>query len=204
MPGVKTVDRSETMPAGGVRERILDAAVTILRESGLQRLLQLQVSEKAGVRQSHLTYYFPTRQDLLEAVTARVVDGIATGVHAAVEGQEGTGHSQLLNRLATAVADLEHMRMFVAVIVEADADPALRPMLVGATHRLEAVLAEALGGAEARARARLILAAVWGLGLYQFLMRPPPDSNLTGPYLSWVAEASRATRKAGGRATTTR
>jgi Tetracyclin repressor-like, C-terminal domain len=96
------------------------------------------------------------------------------------------------------------MRMFVAVIVEADADPALRPMLVGATHRLEAVLAEALGGAEARERARLMLAAVWGLGLYQFLMRPPPQSNLIGPYLSWVADASRATRKAGRRTSTTR
>jgi AcrR family transcriptional regulator len=191
--------QSVASPAGGVRERILDAAIATLRESGLQRLTQVQVSERARVRQSHLTYYFPTRQDLLEAVTARVVDGIAAGVRRAVEGSAGGDHGLLLARLAAAVADLEHMRMFVAVIVEADGDPALRAMLVEATHRLEAVIAEALGGDGARERARLVLAAVWGLGLYHFLVRPPPRSSLTRPYLSWVAQAARGgrTRAAG-------
>jgi AcrR family transcriptional regulator len=200
VPRTKGVDPSEAKPAGGVRERILDAAVAVLRESGLQHLLQVQVSEKAGVRQSHLTYYFPTRQDLLEAVTARVVDGIAKGVRAVVEDQQGEGHGPLLKRLAAAIANLEHMRMFVAAIVEADGDPSLRAMLIEGTRRLEAVLAEALGGAEAKERARLVLAAIWGLGLYQFLIRPTPEAKLTGRYLSWVTKASRERTDARRRA----
>lgn len=63
------------------------------------------------LRQSHLTYYFPTRQDLLEAVIARVVDGIATTARGAVKAAEAPGHGALVKRLATAVADVEHMRM---------------------------------------------------------------------------------------------
>jgi AcrR family transcriptional regulator len=196
--------RSETKPGGGVRDRILDAAVAVLRESGLQHLMQVPVSVKAGVRQSHLTYYFPTRQDLLEAVIARVVDGIANAARGAVEGAEARGHGALIKRLATAVADVEHMRMFVGAMVEADGDPALRAMLVGATRQLEEVLAEALGGAEARERARLVLAAVWGLGLYQFLIRPLPESKLIRPYLSWVAKASRGPGKASRHGPSTR
>ena len=53
-----------------------------------------------------------------------------------------------------------------------------------------AALAEALGGDHARERARLVLAAVWGLGLYHFLMRPVPAADPTRAYLSWLAAAS--------------
>jgi AcrR family transcriptional regulator len=210
MSGVRRHDRSGATPAGGVRERILDAAITTLRDSGLQRLTQVQVAERAGVRQSHLTYYFPTREDLLEAVTARAVEGIARGIRRTVGDQHGSGPGPLLTRLAAAVADLEHMRMFLGLIVEADGDPTVRAMLVGGTQQLEAVLADALGGddaREARERARLVLAAVWGLGLYQFLVRPPSRSNPTRSYLSWVvaaADASRGRRKTGRRATRNR
>ena len=207
MAGAKRGGRSEAKPPGGVRERILDAALDILRESGLQRLTQVHVAEQAGVRQSHLTYYFPTREDLFEAVTARAVEGIAGGVRRAVGEQEGSGHGPLLARLATAVGSLEPMRMFVGLIVEADGDPALRAALVGGTHRLEAALADALGGDDATERARLVLAAVWGLGLYHFLVRPPPRSDPTRAYLTWVAgaaEASRGRKRTGRRGPTTR
>ena len=207
MAGAKRGGRTKAKAAGGVRERILDAALATLRESGLQRLTQVQVAERAGVRQSHLTYYFPTREDLFEAVTARAVAGIAGGVSRAAGEQEGSGHGQLLARLANAVVDPEHMRMFVGLIVEADGDPALRALLVGGTHQLEAAVAEALGGEDARERARLVLAAVWGLGLYHFLVRPPPKADPTRPYLAWVAAAADAPpdrKKAARRAATTR
>ena len=51
-----------------VPERILDAALAILAESGLRNLTQVQVANRARVRQSHLTYYIPTRDDLLDAL----------------------------------------------------------------------------------------------------------------------------------------
>lgn len=156
----------------GVRDRIVEAALAVMRESGVRSLTQVQVARRAGVRQSHLTYYFPTRDALLEAVTQAGVDGIAGALGELVAQEEGGGERELLERLAAAVSDLEHMRMFVAMAVAADGDASVRAVMRRATHRMEAVLAGALGGPAAKARARVVLATVWGLGLYRFVMRP--------------------------------
>jgi len=51
-----------------IRERILDAAVQIAMQDGIKSLTQPKVAKAAGVRQSHLTYYFPRKSDLLAAV----------------------------------------------------------------------------------------------------------------------------------------
>lgn len=50
------------------REHILDTALTIASSRGLKELTQTNVAIAAGVRQSHLTYYFPLKSDLLAAV----------------------------------------------------------------------------------------------------------------------------------------
>lgn len=50
------------------REHILDTALTIASSRGLKELTQTNVATAAGVRQSHLTYYFPLKSDLLAAV----------------------------------------------------------------------------------------------------------------------------------------
>lgn len=179
-----------------VAERILCAAIEVLRESGVQRLTQVEVAAAAGVRQSHLTYYFPRRYDLLEAVTTRVVDGIAQGVRDAVTDADPADPRAMLRRLSASVSDIGHMRMFVGMIVEADRDPDLRRVAVRATRRMEAALAEALGGgADAKERARVILGAIWGLGLYHFLVRPHARSDPKRVYMSWLAEACHPRRR---------
>lgn len=63
----------------------------------------------AGVRPSHLTYYVPERDDLLEAVAARAVESIPCQVRRVVEWSGST--NDLFEALAESVADLEHMRM---------------------------------------------------------------------------------------------
>jgi len=52
-------------PDASVREKILTAANELLLTVGFGALTQQAVAARAGVRQSHLTYYFPTRNDLL-------------------------------------------------------------------------------------------------------------------------------------------
>ena len=54
-----------------VRERILDAALQLIQLHGLHAMSQAKVCEMAGVRHSHLTYYFPTRVKLLKEVVMR-------------------------------------------------------------------------------------------------------------------------------------
>lgn len=47
------------------------------------------------------------------------------------------------------------------------------------TSRLEKALADLLGGKNATERARLVLAALWGMGLYTFLAKEPAGDDLS-------------------------
>jgi AcrR family transcriptional regulator len=172
-----------TADAGGVRERILNAALHILREEGIAELTQVQVSRRAGVRQSHLTYYFPRRADLLEAVGTRFVEGMEHGVRQMAA--HGGDPAELLRVLAEHIAEPWHMRMFVGVVVEADREPALREVIIRHTRRLEELLAGAAGGADGMDRARLLVASLWGLGFYRFAMGEPAGSasSLLDPWM---------------------
>lgn len=170
----------------GVRERILNAGLEVLRDRGVRHLTQVEVAARAGVRQSHLTYYFPARDDLLEAVTERAVEALAAGLQRTI-GEGPQRRARRLDQLAHAITDIPHMRMFVALIVEADADPALRRLLRRGTERMEAALARALG-VEDPERATLLLAALWGLGLYRFAMRPASGADPIGAYLAWLGK----------------
>ena len=57
----------------GKREAIVASALDVIEEDGLSGFTQPRVAQRAGLRQSHLTYYFPTRADLLLAVAEEAV-----------------------------------------------------------------------------------------------------------------------------------
>jgi DNA-binding transcriptional regulator YbjK len=50
------------------RARLIEAALEVLLHDGIMGFSQSKVARQAGLRQSHLTYYFPTRNDLLTVV----------------------------------------------------------------------------------------------------------------------------------------
>jgi AcrR family transcriptional regulator len=189
--------------APDVRTRILDAGFAVLSERGIRHVTQTQVAERAGVRQSHLTYYFPTRDELLEAITMGFVDRLAAGVGRAVGGRPGSRPGLPLARLLEAVAEPGHMRALIGMIVEADGDPGVRSIVVRGTERMVASLAGVLGGEDAEEQARLVLATMWGLGLYRFAVRPPAASDPSRASLAWLDDARRR-GKAAGRPTTIR
>jgi AcrR family transcriptional regulator len=55
------------------REEIVEAAVAIIAEEGLQHLSLSAIEEKAGMSRGQLTYYFPTKEDILLAVFDRMI-----------------------------------------------------------------------------------------------------------------------------------
>jgi AcrR family transcriptional regulator len=177
--------------AGGVRERILKAAMAILREEGIQGLSQVQVARNAKVRQSHLTYYFPKRCDLLEAVAVRFVDGVVRGI-GEIAARSAPGDAvAMLRRIADAITDRGHMRMFTGVIAEADSDPEVRTVVLRETRRVQSAVAEVLGGEGAMERAALVLASLWGLGLYDFVFQLPTHrSAIMRSLLTWLGEVT--------------
>lgn len=62
-----------------VEREILDAAWNAMAEKGVAALSVREVARAVGLRQQSLTYYFPTKQDLLDALFA---DGFADLQHA--------------------------------------------------------------------------------------------------------------------------
>lgn len=176
-----------TTDDAGIRERILAAAMTVLQEDGIQGLSQVQVARRAKVRQSHLTYYFAKRHDLIEAVSIRFLEGVAYGLDVAGTAGGATGDATpLLQRLAAVIVEPRHVRMFTGVIVEADGDPKVRAILVRITLRIQAMLAAQLGGDDASERAGIILANLWGLGLYDFVLQPKRPGALTAAYIASI------------------
>jgi AcrR family transcriptional regulator len=55
------------------REQIIEAAVAVITEQGLQNLSLSEIEKKAGMSRGQLTYYFPTKEAILVAVFDRLV-----------------------------------------------------------------------------------------------------------------------------------
>jgi len=108
-----------------VRSRILEAALGLLAESGAHELTQPRVAKAAGVRQSHLTYYFPSRTDLMQAVARHAIDQLAgelaqAGVH---------GPARVATGIAAGSSDKRIARVMLGLVAAADRDPAIKRQL---------------------------------------------------------------------------
>ncbi|RYE88007.1 MAG: TetR/AcrR family transcriptional regulator [Myxococcales bacterium] len=150
-----------------VRERILDAAVMLLRRDGLKRLAQPQVAREAQVPQGHLTYYFPKKADMLMAVAARFLQLLESDVVPLGPAGRSAAVLALVKRLAL---DRERTRMLLGLLIEADDDPVLRGAMTRSAGFVRDTLATAFGLAPESREAQLALALAWGLGLQQFLL----------------------------------
>jgi len=102
-----------------VRGRILEAALGLLAESGAHELTQPRVARAAGVRQSHLTYYFPTRGELLQEVARHSIEKLA-GQLAQRAG------ASLAEGIAAGAADKRRSRVMIGLVAAADRDPAIK------------------------------------------------------------------------------
>lgn len=106
-----------------VKQKILDAGVALLYEQGIASLTQPRIARLAGVRQSHLTYYFPTRNVMVLAIAEHSVERLlaefnvpdATRSHA--------------DRMADQMLNSPQLRVMQGLLVAADVDPDLRASL---------------------------------------------------------------------------
>lgn len=105
-----------------VRVRILESALRLLAESGAHELTQPRVARAAGVRQSHLTYYFPTRSDLLQEVARYSIGKLAGQLEHAKDHRP----SALAKDIAAGAADKRRVRVMLGLVGAADRDPAIR------------------------------------------------------------------------------
>lgn len=109
------------MPAR--REAIVAAALDVIQEEGLSGFTQPRVARRAGLRQSHLTYYFPTRADLLLAVADEAVRRRIEVLRTAVSAEDPAAR---VARLVDVLVDPGQTRILTALAQSADADPGVR------------------------------------------------------------------------------
>ncbi len=102
-----------------VRSDILDAALSIIETQGLEQLTQPRIARAAGVRQSHLTYYFPRRTDLLSALLD----------HSHQRVEQEAKRPDFLGQLVRLLFDPRRARFFLAVIVETSDTPEGRAVM---------------------------------------------------------------------------
>lgn len=124
-------------PDNTTRERILDAALDIIETQGMKALTQPKIATATGLRQSHLTYYFPRKADLFIALLDASHDRAARRAPAAEPSLE-----DMLSRL---LFDRERMRFLLAIMLEIDDDRELLAVLHRHLAELAHVVAARLG-----------------------------------------------------------
>ena len=132
-------------PQKEVRRRILDTAYNLLAEHGVAHLTQPRVSRAAGVRQSHLTYYFPRRSDLLLALARHSMEFLAGPMTS--QARRGSMPPQHIDDVfMQALSDRRRVRAVLGLIAAADEDPAVREALRDLIKRVRARLADLFAG----------------------------------------------------------
>jgi AcrR family transcriptional regulator len=102
----------------------------LVQAEGLQALTQGRAAAAAGLRQSHLTYYFPTRKDLIKAL-AEALHGELQAMHAPITGDDARPTiKEVREFFAELPRDSLLPRLMLALVATTDEDPSLRRWLV--------------------------------------------------------------------------
>jgi AcrR family transcriptional regulator len=151
------------------RTKILDAALGLLAKGGAQELTQPRICKAAGVRQSHLTYYFPTIHDLLQGVARYTLDAMVGEMR---KPDPARPPLSLLDAAIHTSADKRRMRMVLALVTMTDREGSLKPRMREFIQELRQGLAAMLraGGLEGTPdQVAFLHCVVVGQGMLQLL-----------------------------------
>jgi AcrR family transcriptional regulator len=109
------------------RTKILEAALGLLAKGGAQELTQPRIAKAAGVRQSHLTYYFPTIHELLQAVAKYTLEAMVAEMQ--VQQDPGQRPPTLLDAAIATAADKRRMRMVLGLVTTVDRESKMKPQM---------------------------------------------------------------------------
>jgi AcrR family transcriptional regulator len=153
-----------------LRDCILDAAVKILSESGIKRLAQPQVAKEAKVRQSHLTYYFPKRSDLILAVTEKAISSINKMIEKQLPNGLNEGTLKTMHTFAVSLlSDRNRSRMLLGLLVESDENSELRTRLQRIAEGQAKLIALLSQRPEDDPKVALASSALYGMGIKALL-----------------------------------
>jgi DNA-binding transcriptional regulator YbjK len=159
-------------PPTDLRDKILDAAVWLLKEHGERALTQTRVAKQAGIPQGHLTYYFPKKHDLVVAVAERFAEISRNDIQEFFGARtERPRADVLVEYAAQLIADRGRTRMLLAMLVVAEGEPALASVLQKNARGLRQLLSFALERESDDPTVDIVLSLLWGLGIRELVLR---------------------------------
>lgn len=157
-----------------IRERALDAAVTLVGTEGVRALTHGRVDAAAGLPAGSTSNHFRTRAALLAGVVAWIAeneraDADAPAIHS--EAQLTAALTRMVEVQSGALSARTRARY--ALFLEADDDAAqpLRAQRIGFETWVRGILLE-IGGADAAARTPFLMAAAEGVLLHRLTVDP--------------------------------
>jgi AcrR family transcriptional regulator len=155
-----------------MRARLLEATVEVVLERGFANTTTTLVSERAGVSRGAQLHHFPTKNELVVAAVAHVMERRAVDLRAAVADQQGASTREVLRMLGDYFVSPSFkvaLDLWVAARTDPDLHAAVAPLerhLGREAHRLTVDL---LGADESRPGVRELIQATLdlcrGLGL---------------------------------------
>lgn len=171
-------------PVGGsdARERILEAAKTAFLADGYTATSVRSIAREAGVDHALVNYHFGSKHGLFEQVVA-VSFSPASAVQAVFARPGRTPMQQAEQLLHMFLRVWEHddaSAPFLAVVREAITDDRMRDAVADFVEtEVLAVVAEHVGGRDARRRAAVIGTTMSGLVFARYLLRVRAIRDLT-------------------------
>jgi AcrR family transcriptional regulator len=139
-PDIRAAEHSEP---SSTRDRILAAAMRLVETDGLQALSQGRAAVAAGLRQSHVTYYFPTRSDLIAALAEMIHAQMLQTMNApAVPGGSRRMIKGLREFFVTRAYDRLFARLMLSLVAAADEDSSVRSWLTNFENEVRMRLRE--------------------------------------------------------------
>lgn len=172
-------------PSTGARERILDAAMEVLKDEGYAGLTVAKVAARAGESKPLIAYHFGSKAGLVDAVGGELAEAVTERVLSGLP-RDGT-IEDVARGIATGVErisdeDPRVPRLYFDLAAVSVVDPEVRETLVAVNERWRRVVTDLLIAADPRLTPRraaaltvLIRAGTQGLALERIETGPSPE-----------------------------
>ena len=160
------------------KSAIISAGLDVLREEGFAGFTQPRIAARAGLRQSHLTYYFPTRVDLLAGVARAAIEIQLARIDQMLAGAA----PDLSANMARGMVQHENTRVLMGMAQAADHEPALRELFLELTSGIldrAGSLLETLGIPASQTNRDMIHALSVGLAVIDLATARPDGEERT-------------------------
>ena len=172
-------------PSTGARERILDAAIEVLKSDGYAGLTIAKVAARAGESKPLVAYHFGSKRGLVQAAGRKIAEMITEEVLASIDG--ATTVEEVIRGAAAGVErvldrDERVARLYFDLAAVSVVDPGIRETIAEVNEQWRVVLTRLLGKSRdglSRTRARvltvMLIAGLQGMTLERIERGATPE-----------------------------